>query len=201
MNFLLKDFSSRRPSEDYETLTLRTARKATHGFCRRCGAPPPSLKKTTLLGRSVFKSFINNESGCGLHRAMSVRHADCSIEDTCRGSIVRRVSVFSYHRRRVPAPPRLSFSLRFLSATFYPVNSLPAPSCGSFLLLLCRRPCCLEFARKAERVSRGKPNDVMQDRFFFFYSLSFLKRPDDALMRPGLCGWTETPDFARDRRG
>jgi len=29
---------------------------------------------------------------------------------------------------------------------------------------------------------------------------SFLKRPDDALMRPGLCGWTEATDFARDRR-
>lgn len=72
---------------------------------------------------------------------------------------------------------RLSFSLRmsrFLSATFYPVNSLPASSCGSFLLLLCRRPCWLEFARKAKRVSRGKPNDVMQDRFsfFFFFALS-----------------------------
>lgn len=125
----------------------------------------------------------------GLHRATSVRHADCSIEDTCRGSIVRRVSVFSYHRRRVLAT-HLSFSL--------PLHYLLSRQFSSFsftfdyfLLLLCRRPCCLEFARKAKRVSRGKPNDV-QDRVF-------LKRPDDALMRPGLCGWTEATDFTRDR--
>lgn len=121
-----------------------------------------------------------------MHRTTSVRHADCSIEDTCRGSIVRRVSVFSYHRRRVLAT-RLSLFLSF-SFPLYHLLSRQFPSSSFtfdyFLLLLCCRPCCFEFARKAKRVSRGKPNDV-QDRVFF------LKRPDDALMRSGLCGWTE----------
>lgn len=33
-------------------------------------------------------------------------------------------------------------------------------------------------------------------------SIPFFKATgDDALMRPGLCGWTKAADFARDRRG
>lgn len=135
---------------------------------------------------------MNPATGCSAQP--SVRHADCSIEDTCRGSIVRRVSVFSYHRRRVLAT-RLSlllpFSFHYLLSRQFPSSSF---TFDYFLLLLCRHPCCLKFARKAKRVSRGKPNDV-QDRGF---SLFFLKRPDDALMRPGLCGRTKATDFARD---
>lgn len=100
--------------------------------------------------------------------------------------------------------PFPSYSLAFstLHAAFYPVNSLPLlPSCDSFLRFLYRRPCCFEFARKAKRVSRGKPSDVAQNRSLFLSISFFFKRPDDALMRLGLCGWTEAPDFTRDRRG
>lgn len=88
----------------------------------------------------------------------------------------------------------ISLSL-FLSFPLYHLLSRQFPSSfftfDYFLLLLCHRPYCFEFARKAKRVSRAKPNDVQAQ--------VFLKRPDDALMRPGLCGWTEAADFARDQ--
>jgi len=165
----------------------------------------PVFKKTTLPGRSVFKSFINNESGCGLHRATSVSRADCSIEDTCRGSIVRRVSVFSYHRRRVPAarvsrpPSRPSFPFSFPLLS----SSLSRPFIRSIPFLVRFLPsffCVPELPRvctQSQTSVAGKPKDVGgRIDFFFFKAIG-----DDTLMRPGLCGWTKAPDLARDRRG
>lgn len=134
----------------------------------------PVFKKTTLPGRSVFKSFINNESGCGLHRATSVRHADCSIEDTCRGSIVRRVSVFSYHRRRVPALIPLSFllSLFQLVSSLLLYHLLSRQFSPSFLMQFLpssfmSSPLSPRVCTQSQTSVAGKPKDMAHKIDFF----------------------------------
>jgi len=83
---------------------------------------------------------------------------------------------------------------RSLSTTFYPVSSLPPPSHSttSFFFYV---------VAPAASSLHAKPNECRQEKAKRRRAGSgFLKRPDDALMRPGLCGWTEATDFARDRR-
>lgn len=79
-----------------------------------------------------------------------------------------------------------------LSTTFYPVNSLlpPSHSTTSFFFYvsspLLLRVCTQSQTSVVEKAKRRAGS-------------GFLKRPDDTLMRSGLCGWTEATDSARDR--
>lgn len=88
----------------------------------------------------------------------------------------------------------VSFSLFPSSslATFYPVNSLPSPSFRPLPSSFMSSPLLPRVCTQSQTSVAGK---AKRCRIGFL----FLNRPDDALMRPGLCGWTEAPDFARDR--
>lgn len=79
--------------------------------------------------------------------------------------------------------------LLFLRATPSFVLYVVAPAASS--LHAKRNECRGESQATWRRIS------LPFSRYFF----PFLKRPGDALMRSGLYGWTEAPDFARDRRG
>lgn len=95
---------------------------------------------------------------------------------------------------RIIAEGCSSLSLSFYLPLYY-FLSRQFPS-FSFILLLpssfMSSPQYLEFACKAKRVSQGKPNDAQRIGFF-------LMRPD-ALMRPGLCGWTDSGFYSRSSR-
>jgi len=118
---------------------------------------------------------------CTLIAALRTRVADQS-SDACQYfriivegcSLLVFLSLFLFLLPFIPSIPFLLLHIQLLSSSF-----MSSP----LLLRVC--------TQSQTRVSRGKPNDV-QNRVF-------LKRPDDALMRPGLCGWTEATDFARDR--
>lgn len=83
-----------------------------------------------------------------------------------------------------PFIPSIPFLLLHSTASFF--FYVVAPTASS----LHAKP--NECRRESQTMRRGSVSS-----FFFL----FLNRPDDALMRPGLCGWTEAPDFAGDRHG
>lgn len=133
---------------------------------------------------------MNPAAGCTAQRqsgtliaALKTRVADQS-SDACQyfRIIVEGCSPFVFSLF-------LSFSLFF--STFYPVNSLPpsSHSTTSFFFYV---------VAPAASSLHAKPNECRGESQTTCRIGFFLKRPDDALMRPGLCGWTEATVFTRD---
>lgn len=98
-----------------------------------------------------------------------------------------RVSIFVSSPKGAYSSVSLSFCL-----PLYYLLSRQFPSFSFIRLLLpssfMSSPLLPRVCTQSQTSVAGKAKRRAEDRFFFF----FLKRPDDALMRPGLCGWTDS---------